>query len=114
MRDLRPQLGAPAMARGATDGSAGTRERTGCCRGRARPRRGNGARTRGRRHLDRGSFRSHHSGVRTLPTGTVTFLFTDVEGSTRLLHDLGDDYAEVLAEHRHALREAFARHGGVE
>ncbi len=53
--------------------------------------------------------------VRELPTGTVTFLFTDVEGSTRLLHELGaDDYAEALGEHRRALREAFARHGGVE
>jgi predicted ATPase len=49
-----------------------------------------------------------------LPTGTVTFLFTDVEGSTRLLHELGDGYASVLAEHRLALREAFAMHGGVE
>jgi class 3 adenylate cyclase len=50
-----------------------------------------------------------------LPTGTVTFLFTDVEGSTRLLHDLGDeDYADVLAEHRRVLREAFAARGGVE
>jgi class 3 adenylate cyclase len=49
-----------------------------------------------------------------LPTGTVTFLFTDVEGSTRLLHELGDGYAEVLAEHRRVLRDAFARHGGVE
>jgi predicted ATPase len=49
-----------------------------------------------------------------LPTGTVTFLFTDVEGSTRLVQELGDDYAEVLAEHRRALREAFLRHGGVE
>src|SRR5215471_15621535 len=49
-----------------------------------------------------------------LPQGTVTFLFTDVEGSTRLLHELGDGYADVLAEHRRALREAFARHGGVE
>ncbi|MFL5952223.1 MAG: ATP-binding protein [Gaiellaceae bacterium] len=49
-----------------------------------------------------------------LPTGTVTFLFTDIEGSTRLLHELGDDYAEALAEHRRALRAAFARHGGVE
>jgi class 3 adenylate cyclase len=35
----------------------------------------------------------------TLPTGTVTFLFTDIEGSTRLLHDLGAArYAEALAE----------------
>ena len=50
-----------------------------------------------------------------LPAGTVTFLFTDIEGSTRLLHELGDDaYAHALAEHRRALREAFARHGGVE
>jgi predicted ATPase len=53
--------------------------------------------------------------VRPLPTGTVTFLFTDVEGSTRLLHDLGADaYAAALAEHRRLLREAFARRGGVE
>jgi predicted ATPase/class 3 adenylate cyclase len=52
--------------------------------------------------------------VSELPTGTVTFLFTDVEGSTRLLHELGHAYAEVLAEHRKALRESFGRHGGVE
>ena len=45
-----------------------------------------------------------------LPSGTVTFLFTDVEGSTRLLHELGaEGYAEALAEHRRVLREAFAR-----
>src|SRR5438132_11996087 len=49
-----------------------------------------------------------------LPTGTVTFLFTDIEGSTRLLHELGDAYADALAEHRRVLREAFANHGGVE
>ncbi len=50
-----------------------------------------------------------------LPTGTVTFLFTDIEGSTRLLHALGPDaYAEALAEHRRGLREVFAAHGGVE
>src|SRR5919109_2212082 len=50
-----------------------------------------------------------------LPTGTVTFLFTDVEGSTRLLEELGADrYAEALTDHRRALREAFGRHGGVE
>jgi class 3 adenylate cyclase len=42
-----------------------------------------------------------------LPTGTVTFLFTDIEGSTRLLQELGDAYAEVLAEHRRALRAAW-------
>ena len=49
-----------------------------------------------------------------LPTGTVTFLFTDVEGSTRLLQELGDGYVAVLEEHRRLLRDAFARHGGVE
>ncbi len=50
-----------------------------------------------------------------LPAGTVTFLFTDIEGSTRLLHALGPDaYAEALAEHRRLLREAFAAHSGVE
>jgi predicted ATPase/class 3 adenylate cyclase len=50
----------------------------------------------------------------SFPQGTVTFLFTDIEGSTRLLQELGDGYADVLAEHRRALREEFARHGGVE
>jgi predicted ATPase/class 3 adenylate cyclase len=52
--------------------------------------------------------------MRDLPSGTVTFLFTDIEGSTRLLHELGDAYADALAEHRRLLRAAFARHGGVE
>ena len=52
---------------------------------------------------------------RRLPTGTVTFLFTDIEGSTRLLHELGAEaFADALAEHRRLLRAAFARHGGVE
>jgi predicted ATPase/class 3 adenylate cyclase len=50
-----------------------------------------------------------------LPTGTVTFLFTDVEGSTRLLHELGEEaYAAALGEHRQVLRAAFAAHGGAE
>ncbi len=53
--------------------------------------------------------------ARDLPTGTVTFVFTDVEGSTRLLQQLGADaYADALAQHRRALREAFIRHDGVE
>jgi predicted ATPase len=53
--------------------------------------------------------------VRDLPRGTVTFLFTDIEGSTRLLHELGaDGYAESLAAHRAVLRDAFARNDGVE
>lgn len=55
------------------------------------------------------------SARRDLPSGTVTFLFTDVEGSTRLLHELGASaYAAALAEHRRVLREAFAAHRGVE
>ena len=49
-----------------------------------------------------------------LPTGTVTFLFTDIEGSTRLLHELGDAYADELAEHRRVLRDVSSAHGGVE
>jgi predicted ATPase len=50
-----------------------------------------------------------------LPEGTVTFVFTDVEGSTRLLHELGAEaYAQELSAHRRALRDAFAQHGGVE
>jgi len=49
-----------------------------------------------------------------LPTGTVTFLFTDVEGSTRLLQEHGTGYADLLARHRTALRRAFALHDGVE
>jgi predicted ATPase/class 3 adenylate cyclase len=52
--------------------------------------------------------------MRELPTGTVTFLFTDIEGSTRLLDELGDHYAEVLGQHRRVLRDAIGRHGGVE
>jgi predicted ATPase/class 3 adenylate cyclase len=50
-----------------------------------------------------------------LPAGTVTFLFTDIEGSTRLLHEVGEAaYATALTDHRAALRSAFHRHGGVE
>ena len=53
--------------------------------------------------------------ARELPTGTVTFVFTDVEGSTRLLQHLGADaYADALTEHRRSLRQAFVRHDGVE
>ena len=52
---------------------------------------------------------------RPLPTGTVTFLFTDIEGSTRLVQDLGPAaYAQILERHNTILREAFAGHGGTE
>jgi predicted ATPase/class 3 adenylate cyclase len=58
----------------------------------------------------------HHPRVaRELPSGTVTFLFTDVEGSTRLLHALGAEaYANALAAHRRVLRDAFTANGGIE
>ncbi|MGH3132513.1 MAG: adenylate/guanylate cyclase domain-containing protein, partial [Gaiellaceae bacterium] len=49
-----------------------------------------------------------------LPGGTVTFLFTDIEGSTRLERDLRERYGEVLAQHRALLRDAFGRYGGRE
>jgi class 3 adenylate cyclase len=53
--------------------------------------------------------------MRALPTGTVTFVFTDIEGSTRLLRELGAEaYAGALAEHRRLLRDVFDRHDGVE
>src|SRR5947207_7437416 len=49
-----------------------------------------------------------------LPTGTVTFLFTDIEGSTQLLRDLGEGYASVWKEHQLIIREALASAGGAE
>jgi hypothetical protein len=49
-----------------------------------------------------------------LPRGTVTFLFTDIEGSTRLLKRLGDRYAAVLAAHQEILRAAVKERGGRE
>ncbi len=52
--------------------------------------------------------------MRELPGGTVTFLFTDIEGSTQLLHELGDGYADALVAHRRALRAAFEANAGVE
>ena len=50
----------------------------------------------------------------SLPTGTVTFVFTDIEGSTKLLQELGDGYAEVSREHRRIVREAFGERDGTE
>jgi class 3 adenylate cyclase len=49
-----------------------------------------------------------------LPGGTVTFLFTDIEGSTRLLQELGDAYGEVVRDHRRLLREQLGEKGGTE
>ena len=52
--------------------------------------------------------------MRDLPTGTVTFLFTDIEGSTRLLRRLGAQYHDVITQHHRILREAIGRGGGTE
>src|SRR5204863_5560163 len=49
-----------------------------------------------------------------LPSGTVTFLFTDIEGSTRLVKQLRGRYGVVLIEHQGILRDSFERHGGCE
>ncbi|MGZ4335460.1 MAG: ATP-binding protein, partial [Gaiellaceae bacterium] len=51
---------------------------------------------------------------RELPSGVVTLLFTDIEGSTRLLHELGDGYGDALDDHRRIVRAACAAHDGVE
>jgi class 3 adenylate cyclase len=49
-----------------------------------------------------------------LPTGTVTLLFTDLEGSTGLIRQLGDRYGDLLHDHRRLLHNVVARHGGSE
>src|SRR5215208_156266 len=50
----------------------------------------------------------------SFPGGTVTFAFTDIEGSTRLLQELGDAYADVARDHRRLVRGAFTARGGTE
>ena len=51
---------------------------------------------------------------RELPSGTVTFVFTDIEGSTKLAHDLGTQrWGEILAQHAAVVRKAVAAHEGV-
>jgi predicted ATPase/class 3 adenylate cyclase len=56
-----------------------------------------------------------HASVAVQPSGTVTLVFTDIEGSTALLDNLGAEaYKEALADHRRALREAFGAHAGYE
>jgi predicted ATPase/class 3 adenylate cyclase len=64
--------------------------------------------------LDFSAARLHDLRVASLPAGTVTFLFTDIEGSTRLVYELGDAYADLLSEYRTVLRNAFSRHNGIE
>jgi class 3 adenylate cyclase len=62
----------------------------------------------------RGQVEAQTSEVRTLPTGSVTFLSTDIEGSTSLLQQLGDRYAALLAEIRAIIRGCVGRVGGRE
>ena len=58
---------------------------------------------------------SHDGAVpENLPLGTVTFLFTDIEGSTHLLQALGPDYRTALERHAAIVRQALAEHDGVE
>jgi class 3 adenylate cyclase len=57
---------------------------------------------------------AYHRRMAELPAGTVTFVFTDIEGSTELLKSLGDDYAKVLTAHRRIVRDAFGSRGGIE
>jgi YVTN family beta-propeller protein len=64
--------------------------------------------------MSRRAFGSTLGWVNELPSGTVTFLFTDIEGSTTLLKQLGEDYGGLLATHQRLLREAFVAHGGHE
>jgi class 3 adenylate cyclase len=52
--------------------------------------------------------------MQELPSGTVTFLFSDIEGSTRLMQRLGDTWADVIREHNRIMREAFTAMGGGE
>jgi len=67
--------------------------------------------------IDASMFRVYRCGKATmpeLPRGTITFLFTDIEGSTRLLKELRGRYGELLADHHRLLRGAFAEWGGQE
>src|SRR5919198_674284 len=52
--------------------------------------------------------------MRELPTGTVTFLFTDIEGSTRLLQKVGGQFADILKDHSRIMRAAISAASGVE
>src|ERR1700681_3957753 len=60
------------------------------------------------------SYKIRRDNVREFPTGILTLLFTDIEGSTRLLQQLGDRYADVLKECRRLLRMAFQQGNGYE
>ncbi|MPZ90290.1 MAG: hypothetical protein GEU68_01445 [Actinobacteria bacterium] len=69
---------------------------------------------RARRHKEERNGPRYPEHMPSLPSGTVTFLFSDIEGSTQLLKQLGDDFAALLADHRSILRDTFGKHGGHE
>ena len=52
------------------------------------------------------------SGERVAPSGTVTFVMTDIEGSTRLARALGDEYSTLIARHHEVMRAAWEAHAG--
>ncbi|MFN2463837.1 MAG: tetratricopeptide repeat protein [Candidatus Dormibacteria bacterium] len=52
--------------------------------------------------------------ARSLPSGRLTFVFTDIEGSTRLFRQVGDEFSTLLATHFEVLRASFQGHGGIE
>jgi class 3 adenylate cyclase len=62
----------------------------------------------------RGASGENVEAMASLPAGTVTFLFSDIEGSTRLLQRLGDGYGDLVAQHRRVMREAATAAGGTE
>ncbi|HEY2200873.1 MAG TPA: BTAD domain-containing putative transcriptional regulator, partial [Solirubrobacteraceae bacterium] len=67
------------------------------------------------RHLTTARGPAETSFAPTLPSGTVTFMFTDIDGSTKLLRDLGSDgYSQVLSRHREQVRRVVEAHGGRE
>jgi class 3 adenylate cyclase len=67
-----------------------------------------------RKERQQGEIEARSASVASLPRGTLTFLFTDIEGSTALLRALGDDYAAVLRTVRSLIRASVRRHGGHE
>ena len=73
-----------------------------------------GARLRSKSELESLESTSRRPGVSDLPTGTITFLFTDIEGSTQLLQQLGDDYRAVQDLHAQIVREALESEDGRE
>src|SRR5579864_7755092 len=113
-RRLSPPLRRPSPPRH-PDGGADAGGDGAVLRFTVRPRRGSHCRrTSPRGPAARSADDKRGRSMPSLPTGTVTFLFTDIEGSTRLLQDIGDRYADVLAGYRKLLAAAVREWRGVE